>query len=522
MGNSLLGRFAVATLLGTLLVVSVGVMAIPASASPPQVLRVGRFHGIKGQFTSIQAAVNAAHPGDWILVAPGDYHETGAPDAGVLITTPGIHLRGMDRNRVMVDGTRPGFGACSSVPAAQNVGAEGRNGVEVFKVDNVSIENLTVCNFLAGPNDNGNEIWFNGGDGSGVIGMGTFTGAYLNATSTFFQEGTSSLAMYGIFASNSSGPGLIDHTYSSNMADSSYYVGACPDCNTTLRFAHAENSALGYSGTNAGGHLVIEYSVFDRNRSGIGPNSLNNSDAPSPQNGACPSDPSMSCTLIQFNVVHDNNNANVPALGITATTPIGTGIFVSGGQNDVVRNNLVYHQGAWGVLLVDFADTETPPPIANCNGGIPDFPSPFGPACYFVTFGNRVAGNLFSGNGYFGNPGNVDLADATLSPAGLGIPGTDNCFTGNFEVQKGAPSSDPAAIQSPSVLGTCGSTGHGGDMGGLLNQVTCAALGLCPDGGNYPQTTAVRMLPLPDDLASMPNPCFGVPSNPWCGNRDEG
>ena len=39
-------------------------------------LLVGTFQGKAGQYKSIQAAVNAAHAGDWILVAPGDYHET--------------------------------------------------------------------------------------------------------------------------------------------------------------------------------------------------------------------------------------------------------------------------------------------------------------------------------------------------------------------------------------------------------------------------------------------------------------
>jgi hypothetical protein len=508
-----LGLVAIATIL---VAAAGGTLSIPASASTPDVLRVGRFHGIAGQFTTIQAAVNAARPGDWILVAPGDYHETGAPEAGVLITTPGIHLRGMDRNRVIVDGTLRGFDRCSSAALAQNPGSLGRNGVEIFKVDGVSVENLTVCNFLAGPGGNGNQIWFNGGDGSGLIGMGPYRGAYLTASSSFFESATSSLGMYGMFASNSRGPGLFDQTYSSNMADSSYYIGACPDCNATLRFAHAENSALGYSGTNAGGHLTIEYSEFDQNRSGIGPNSLNNEDAPSPQNGTCPSDPASSCTVIQFNLVHDNNNPNTPALGITATTPIGTGIFVSGGENDTIRNNLVFRQGAWGILLVDFPDTETPPPIANCNGGIPSFPSPFGPACYFVAYGNQAIDNRLHSNGFFGNPSNGDLADATLDPAGVGLAGTDNCFSGNVDRAIGTPSSDPANIQSPSVLGTCGMTGHGGDMGELLNQVTCAALGLCPTGGTYPQTTEVRMLPIPDDLLTMPDPCAGVPSNPWC------
>ena len=44
-------------------------------------LRVGTYNGIRGQYSSIQAAVNAAKPGDWILVGPGrlqDHVEPGA------------------------------------------------------------------------------------------------------------------------------------------------------------------------------------------------------------------------------------------------------------------------------------------------------------------------------------------------------------------------------------------------------------------------------------------------------------
>ena len=49
-------------------------------------------------FTTIQAAVNAAQPGDWVLIDAGLYPEA------VYVTTPNLHLRGMDRNAVIVDG----------------------------------------------------------------------------------------------------------------------------------------------------------------------------------------------------------------------------------------------------------------------------------------------------------------------------------------------------------------------------------------------------------------------------------
>ena len=60
--------------------------------------------------------------GDWILVAPGRLQDDGsvAPTdspstpAGVLMTTPHVTLRGMNRNTVIVDGTKPGSPQCSS------------------------------------------------------------------------------------------------------------------------------------------------------------------------------------------------------------------------------------------------------------------------------------------------------------------------------------------------------------------------------------------------------------------------
>src|SRR5947209_16649777 len=97
-----------------------GLLAIAAAVLCPvasaRVLRVGTYHGIKGQYSSIQAAVNAARPGDWILVAPGDYKVTrtykprGAQGddragGGVLIQKPHLWIRGMNRNKVWVDGT---------------------------------------------------------------------------------------------------------------------------------------------------------------------------------------------------------------------------------------------------------------------------------------------------------------------------------------------------------------------------------------------------------------------------------
>ena len=137
MSNPLsISRMALAMLVpcGALLTVAPGA----THAAGPNVLRVGTFNSIPGTFASIQAAVDAAQPGDWILVGPGVYHEAQdyahpAQPAGVWIQTSNLHLRGMNRNSVIVDGTKTTTTApCSSSAADQDPGPsnQGRNGIE--------------------------------------------------------------------------------------------------------------------------------------------------------------------------------------------------------------------------------------------------------------------------------------------------------------------------------------------------------------------------------------------------------
>ncbi len=501
----------------------------------PNVLLVGTYNGVPGQYKTIQSAVDAAKSGDWILVAPGDYHErydyvssSGKDRVGAIwITTPNLHIRGMDRNTVVIDGTKPGAPQCSAAAGDQDFGptnAEGkhigRDGLVVWKADGSQIENMTVCNFVRdgssdGTGGGGNQIWWNGGDGSGTSGMGTYNGSYLSATSTFASDlGDGS---YGIFVSNASGPGLIVHTYGSNMSDSSYYIGACADCNATLDDAHAQYSALGYSGTNSGGHLIVQNSEFDNNKTGFSTNSQNNDDAPSPQDGACPGGAtgptgSHSCWIFQHNYVHDNNNPDVPGHGSADLGPPGTGMVISGGRNDTVIDNRFENNNGWGILTVPFPDTGNPPPIANCAGGDPNgIPSLGITGCYFADWGNEIAHNTFANNGGFGNVTNGDIGNI----ADQHDPG--NCFHDNTN-KVGAVTTAPTDLQT--AAGTCGQANAGAGLtSDLTLQVICAteAFGACPStpGKSYPRRTKL-VLPALTPQVSMPDPCAGVPSNAWC------
>src|ERR1700751_3865900 len=80
---------------------------VPSKRTPPpkkRVLRLGTFNGKKGQCKTIQEAVAAAAPGNWILIGPGDYKQSasqhmagavGDDRAGADIGIPpaGLHIR---------------------------------------------------------------------------------------------------------------------------------------------------------------------------------------------------------------------------------------------------------------------------------------------------------------------------------------------------------------------------------------------------------------------------------------------
>ncbi|MEV6651952.1 right-handed parallel beta-helix repeat-containing protein [Streptomyces sp. NPDC051219] len=108
--------------------------AAPSAADSRHVVRPGE---------SIQEAVNAAKPGDTIVISPGTYRES------VLITKPNLTLRGAGARTVIV----PGAAKRSANACAQAGNGICVMGTEKATVDGVRIRALTLSGFKK------NGIW---------------------------------------------------------------------------------------------------------------------------------------------------------------------------------------------------------------------------------------------------------------------------------------------------------------------------------------------------------------------------
>lgn len=469
-------------------VAALGAAAGAAYAGNVNIVRHGeppaKFPPNTHYYKAIQAAVNASKSGDYVLIEPGVYQEA----VKVTSAHSGIWIRGMNRNTVIVDGQKkPG------------------NGIEIYKANNVWVENLTVRNFDEGagcPVEScGNEIWWNGGAGSGKVGAHGWYGSYLTAYDTGLNGG------YGIFTGNET-EGSWDNIYASGFNDSGMYLGACQECKARITRATMENNSLGYSGSNSGGSLAIEWSLFRHNSSGVLPNSENPGDGPPPQDGECDRPnienpnptPTISttriprCTVIRYNVIADNNNSTVPVNASTARASFGNGVIFPGTYADLLEKNLIINNERTGVFGLEYPNPFTPE-----NG--------FEGTIFFQLAGNRISNNIFVHNGYHGGAYAGDLVLASGANEiflGTESQSKNNCVSGN--IFTGA--TFPAKIQ-----GTWGcqheTTPNPGGGLPVYEYIGAAA----------EEAAIVRKpvgQPAPPPQPTMPNPCQGAPKNPLC------
>jgi len=325
---------------------------------------------VPDDFATIQEAVDAAVPGDLILVKPGTYQEA------VQVETDELTIRGLDRNTVVLDGN-----------------FELENGIRILGADGVTVENMTAMNYT-----------HNGFFWTGVEG---YRGSYLTA----YRTGD-----YGVYAFDSMN-GQLEHIYAAGSPDAGVYIGECYPCNAVIDDTVSEHNGLGYSGTNSGGNLLIVNSVFRFNRAGIVPNS-GSYELCYPERE----------TTIVGNEVYSNNQPDTPAIDV-AILAMGNGILVAGGVRNDIERNLVYDHDKTGIATVPFleddpndavpTEDEWDTPCVDQKKELPEDPG--GPILWDAQQ-NRIIGNVVGGNRLF---------DLMVASAGSDLSTLGNCFSGN-------------------------------------------------------------------------------------------
>jgi Right handed beta helix region len=393
---------------------------------------------------TIQAAVDAAATGDLVLIEPGVYRES------VAVETANLTIRGLDRNDVILDGE-----------------FEQDEGFRVL-ADGVTIENMTARNYR--------------GSGFFWVSVTGYRGSYLTAHNN---------GNYGIYALDSV-RGQFDHSYASGSPSAGFYIGQCFPCDAAMTDVVAEFNGLGYSGTNAGGNLVVANSIFRNNRAGIVPNS-GSYELCYPQRE----------TTFAGNLVHSNYEPNAPT-NSTADDAFGIGIALLGGVGNVVVNNRVFDHERHGIALAPFRESnprdDVPPdsdltrPCAEAQLEPDPTPVDLPAPLYWQAKQNRVIGNVVEDS---------DLSDLAVGAIDAAVSELGNCFERN-EFTTSAP-------RNIETLAPCAGDGSGDWGAGALDLESWYGDGGPPDFDYKDVPTPPDQPSMPDAASVPPRPALDVP-----------
>ncbi len=365
-----------------LVVLALAAVAVAAACSSTGGSTSPRTLAVPSEFGTVQDAVDAATPGDLVLLAPGIYRES------VLVVTPSVTIRGVDRNAVVLDG-RGGLAA----------------GVRVRDAGGVVVENLTVRNYAES-----GLAWANAAG---------FRASYVTAYDN---------RKHGIDVFDSV-DGVIEQVWTSGSADAGVLVAQCDPCRIVVDGLTTVDNGTGVLAVNAGRDLQIVRSTARSNRIGIALHSTGFSLC-SPQQGA----------TVAGNDIGPNDRRDLPVgeIGIVADN---SGVAVIGGRDNVVLANRITGQPAFGVVVAPYPELEAAAPLPDeAEVGEPCRTRAFIPSSGRIVVtvwpatGNRIQDNVVGGSG---------VADLAIASFGQDPSGAGNCVSGNE-----AAVTRPADLQS--------------------------------------------------------------------------
>ncbi len=262
--------------------------------------------------TTIQAAVDAADPGDTVVVPAGTYAES------VVVTEPGITIRG-SRGAVL-----DGGGLLSSGIRVRSLDGS--------RLDGFTLEGLTIRGYTR--------------FGSQVSGVDNF-----RLTGTKYVDN----ALYGLFPVRCS-HGRVDHNYVTGSFDSGVYVGQCSDVLVDHNTAHDNTIGLEVELST---RVVVEDNVSTGNAIGA-------------LVQISPGRPVKVTedVVVRRNILSGNNGPNSVTEGsLLAALPGGVGIANVAGDDVRILDNVVSGNRSAGIGVVGL-----PAAVAALDPALDPFP----------------------------------------------------------------------------------------------------------------------------------------------------
>jgi hypothetical protein len=346
---------------------------------------------------SIQAAIDAASPGDTILVEPGVYQETGNADFGLRISTDNLRLIGKVRPwqgeagkvRLVQFGTQ--FTGIYAAPAAcgPDIGVGGcPDELQGFYIRGFSVEDFPR---------HGIQTRF-------VDGF------------KFIQNESVRNLENGIYPTISAN-GLVADNVSYGSLDTAMWVAASENVRVVGNELYDSTIGLEISVAN---DVYATLNKIHDNTVGVAlihPNGAGNAQLPV-----------MANWVIAYNLIEDNNLPNpAPPESFQAGLSPGVGVLLLGVDNHVVSHNLIQGNEFAGIGVLGWCTaTSLGDPSRNCE----NYPPQADPSADF----NDIRKNRLTNNGAnpppIGLPG-VDILYIQTPPPFGPEPGVGNCFEGN-------------------------------------------------------------------------------------------